>query len=157
MSGPTLDVAADQVAEEFRRHAAACLASPTDVATIVSRGEALRRAVLVYENVLGDTTGWSNPLRHLDDEDQEGQEASSEEATSSALDASRIQVSARYYLRIEVPEKLLSYVRTRFGQDVNDVVEAMEKIYQSDSWKPDKYQSGLLHIEDVAVDVFLEE
>jgi len=159
MSSLTLAEAADQLAIELRRHATVSATDPSNVAEIVRQGEVLRKAMLAYERVLGYTTGWSNPLRHLDDEAEDRLHGMIEntEPRSTHSEAQRVHVNARYYLRVDDPVAIRSYVRARLGYEPSNIVDVVRRIYEADAWKLDKYPKGLLTVEDIGVDAYVEE
>ncbi len=162
MSDGRVLVAADAVCEAIRRHAATCERESGNVAAVIRDGEALCEAVLEYEKVLGATSGWSNPLRHLgplplfDDGRAGAAQVDSNGATPQGGGASppaRIEVRTRYTLHTDDEAALIAFVSGRFGREVSDTREAIDLLFKSESWDPDRYPPGLMDVDEVAVDI----
>lgn len=157
MSEPTLEQAIDALCKELRGHAIACQEDPTDASAIIRQAEVLREAVRQYEGALGITTGWSSPLRHLDEsEEQEPSAAIAEESSPDFSTAQWIQVNARYYLRVDDSDALRDYVSENLRIDAPNQVAAVQALFESDGWNPNEYPPGLIVVDDSAVSVWVE-
>jgi hypothetical protein len=153
-------LAADVVCEAIRRHAATCEREPRNVAAVIRDGEALCEAVLQYEAALRATSGWSNPLRYLGplplfDDQRAGTPVSSNGATSPGVKtpSTRIEVRARYTFHTDDEDELVAFVSGRFGTEVSDTREAVDLLFKSESWDPDRYPPGLMDVDEVTADI----
>lgn len=154
----TLEQAVEAVCSGLRGHAAASQEDPTNASAIVRQAEVLREAVRKYEEALSVTTGWSSPLRHLDDAEETTPSAEIAEAGSPDFSNSQwILVNARYYLRVDDGDALRDYVSERLQIDAPNQVAAVRALYEADGWNPRGYSSGLIAVDDSAIDVWVEE
>jgi len=145
--------AADKVCAAIRRHAATCEQRPDDVGAVVREGEALSQAVLDYEAVLGAESGWSNPIRHLGPLPVFRAQPGRVPGRSGAV---RVGIEAHYRLQVGDEDAVLAFVSGRFGDEVSDLGEAVEKLFKSESWDPQRYPPGLLDVEDIEVGVTID-
>ena len=114
-----------------------------------------------YEAVLASTSGWSNPIRHLGRLPLFDDRSTSEEVTggparqraNESPTVTRVEISARYNLRVRDDDALLAFASGRFGNDVQDVKEAVKVLFEAESWDPDRYPPGLLDVEDVSAEI----
>jgi len=155
-----LEAAAIEVCDAIRRHAKICQEEAKNVSAVVRAGEDLTRAVLNYEVTLRAISGWSNPIRHLGPlplfgdrlhRDGGGDETGLSREWGATL--TRIDVAARYRLRIHDDDALIAFASGRFGTEIADVEEAIRVLFDAESWDPERYPPGLVDVEDVGVEV----
>jgi hypothetical protein len=159
-----LAAAAGEVCDAIRRHAELCQDEPENVGAVVRAGEALIRAVLDYEAALRATSGWSNPMRHLgplplfengnDRGGEDGETGQSAQEEKPAL--TRLEVVARYQLRINGDDALVAFASGRFGVEVPGVREAVRVLFEAESWDPERYPPGLVDVENVGVEISVD-
>ncbi len=127
----------DTVSKAMSEHIRAC-ADGEPVPTIVARGEEMVRAMLEYERLLGETYGWSNPIRHLGPPLDESTPSTgrSDRAGRSGL-AARAVVTITQQVTILDAEAFPRQVQARFGDvDSLDLLSAAKKVAVSEAWVP---------------------
>lgn len=154
---PALVAAASRVAHAIKWHATVCVANPRDVAAIVAVGEELVESVLHYERVLRDSTGWSNPLRHLGSLPMFDAEPPLSTPEAGGRDEERtnpvrLVLDASYRLIVD-ERRTVAFAEGRTGEEMGNVEEAVVSLFKADSWNPEGYPPGFLAVESVTVEV----
>ena len=145
-----LMAAVDQVCGALQAHARVALAG-ADVLSIIQAGNALRSAVLKYEQVLRETTRWSNPIRHLGRLPMyySGEEHRSGEDGDAV--GERFRVAAEYVVEVVDEELLANFAESRGDDRPSDAREAIRFLFESDSWDVWQYPPDRLRLVDVDV------
>lgn len=142
--------AADAVADALREHARMCLTVPTNASAVVTAGETLVSAVQSYEQLLGDHTGWSNPLRHLR---SVSAPAGPDEVVSNDSAASdQVRVLVTFEIEVIDENRLANLVEGRGGDRPTNSVDAVQALAESDGWDPRQYPTGILNLAAATVE-----
>jgi hypothetical protein len=146
-----LRLAAEKVCEALRIHADVCARNPEDVGAVIRAGEALVRAVVEHERVLGATAGWSSPIRHLGplpifDTAGDRQMLEPTINTASTEGPQRVRLTARYDVVVDRDE-LVAFVHARFGHDLASWEAALRWLYEAESWDPQRYPAAVVRAE----------
>jgi hypothetical protein len=147
-SAADLLAAVARVAAAMREHAEAA-AEGESPPVVVRKGASLNAAVLEYEKLLGDVTGWSAPIRHL------GKLPAFEDSgpDRSDPDGSGWEVVATYRLRTRADDDLCRFVSARYGEETHEPAAALKTLYEADGWDPLQYWPGLLDVVTAEVTV----
>lgn len=156
-----LRAAVQSVCQALDTHARVVLEDRDDVPRVIEAVNALQAAVLAYEAALMESSGWSNPIRHLgrlplyvsDDiwhaSDDLGQESSHSENTT------RVRVGVEYTLAVDDEELLGNFVEGRGGDRPSSTLEAVRFLFECDSWDPQQYPP--FYIRFLGIDVEIDE
>jgi hypothetical protein len=162
-NAPDITVVAQAVAGAIQEHARVVRDNPDDSAHVVRAGEALREAVLEYEVALRETSGWSNPIRHLGRLPMYSSDLVVWSDERSELDqeletrASDLVLTATYRISVNDTEGLLTLVEGRGGARPTSAVNAVRWLFESDGWDLWQYPRNRIGVVGVEVRVEADE
>lgn len=143
---PSLEEAARKVGAAIEAHAGVVSDDPNDVLRVIEAGDVLRRAVLDYETILMDSSGWSNPIRHLGRLPMFSEDFDESNA-GDAYDAEwTVRVTATYELSVADEELLNNLVEGRGGERPSTVAGAVRFLFEADSWDVQQYPSARIRL-----------
>jgi hypothetical protein len=143
---------AREVGAALAEHARAC-ADDGPPEAVTQAGEAAVEALLAYERLLGERTGWSNPLRHLGSLPAYSGPVSDRLATDGTIVGAAV---VTYQLVVPDAVGLGHLVEGRGGDPPTGVADALEALIREDGWDPALYPSGLVELREVSIEVSVD-
>lgn len=146
-----LSAVIDSVAAELRGYALTCAADPWNPVDVAAASQALKAAVLAYEQQVFETTGWSNPIRRLAPSvpHSRGLVALPKDLTLE----SHVRVVATYELDVLEVHGVEDLVEGRSGDRPTSIADGVRYLVESDGWLPAQYPDDCLWVRETDINV----